>query len=68
LTSLIKIGRIVALIKKVGNVALDIYMVVNGEKSASLAIFDLILAPLALLDIARLSAQPISDEPCLERS
>ncbi|RHZ44851.1 uncharacterized protein CDV56_103313 [Aspergillus thermomutatus] len=55
LTSLVTIGRIVALMGTVGNVALDIYTVVDDDKNAPLAIFNLILAPLALLDIARVS-------------
>ncbi|GIJ91190.1 hypothetical protein Asppvi_010155 [Aspergillus pseudoviridinutans] len=48
LASLVTIGRIVALMGTVSNVALDIYKVVDDEENAPLAVFNLILAPLAL--------------------
>lgn len=52
ISSLATIGRIVALMGNVGNAALDIYTIVDDKDNAPLAIFNLILAPLALVDIA----------------
>ncbi|KAJ5159039.1 uncharacterized protein N7500_008690 [Penicillium coprophilum] len=49
-SSMAAIGRIVALLGEVGNVALDIYTIVDDPKNAPLAIFGLILSPLALTD------------------
>lgn len=51
ISSLATIGRIVALMGEIGNVALDVYTVLDDKDNAPLAIFSLILAPLALSDI-----------------
>ena len=49
------IAAITSLIGAVGNSALDIYTIVDDPNNAPLAIFDLILEPLALADIAKLN-------------
>lgn len=49
------IARIASLIGTLGTVAMDAYDIVNTPENAPLAIFDLILAPLALGDITRVS-------------
>ncbi|CRG90584.1 hypothetical protein PISL3812_07628 [Talaromyces islandicus] len=49
------IARIISLIGVAGDAAMDIYTVVDDPENAPLAIFNLILAPLALGDIAMVS-------------
>ncbi|EHL02905.1 putative Acidic mammalian chitinase [Glarea lozoyensis 74030] len=49
------IGRIVALLGTLGNVAYDSYTIVNDPANAPLAIFGLILAPLGLADVVALA-------------
>jgi hypothetical protein len=49
------IGRIIALAGLAGNTALGIYDVVKDPSNAPLAIFGLILEPLALMDVAKVS-------------
>jgi chitinase len=49
------IGRIVALLGTVGNIAYDSYTIVNDPDNAPLAIFGLILAPLGLTDVVALA-------------
>ncbi|KAH6997387.1 glycoside hydrolase family 18 protein [Ilyonectria destructans] len=49
------IGTIMALLGAAGNSAVDIYTIVDDPKNAPLAIFDLILAPLAIADIATIT-------------
>ncbi|KAJ5364022.1 Peptidoglycan-binding Lysin subgroup [Penicillium cataractarum] len=52
---LANIGRIISLVGATGNAALDIYTIVNDPANAPLAIFSLVLAPLAITDIVALS-------------
>jgi hypothetical protein len=46
------LARIVAVIATAGDVAMDIYTIVDDPGNAPLAIFGLVLAPLGLLDVA----------------
>ncbi|KAL3486230.1 hypothetical protein BJX62DRAFT_246961 [Aspergillus germanicus] len=52
-SSLANIGRIVALLGAAGNVALDVYTIFDDPENAPLAIFSLILTPLALMDVVK---------------
>ncbi|KAL2850300.1 hypothetical protein BJY01DRAFT_261581 [Aspergillus pseudoustus] len=54
-TSLVNVGRIISLLGATGNVVLDIYTILDDEENAPLAIFSLVLTPLALMDIARVN-------------
>ncbi|KAL2813996.1 hypothetical protein BJX63DRAFT_431632 [Aspergillus granulosus] len=54
-TSLVNVGRIISLLGTAGNIALDVYTVLEDPENAPLAIFGLILTPLALMDIAKVS-------------
>ncbi|KAJ5181910.1 hypothetical protein N7449_012057 [Penicillium cf. viridicatum] len=54
-SSMAAIGRIVALLGEVGNVALNIYTIVDDPDNAPLAMFGLILSPLALTDAVAIS-------------
>ena len=49
------IGRIVALLGTLGNVAYDSYTIVKDPANAPLAIFGLILAPLGMADVVALA-------------
>lgn len=49
------IGVILSLIGAAGNAATDIYTIVDDPANAPLAIFDLILSPLALADVAKIA-------------
>ncbi|KAH8892262.1 killer toxin alpha/beta [Thozetella sp. PMI_491] len=56
--SIAELGNIAAIITTlgaVGNVALDIYTIVDDPANAPLAIFDIVLSPLALADAAALA-------------
>lgn len=53
--SLATIGRIVSLLGATGNAALDIYTIMDDKENAPLAIFGLVLAPLALFDAVAIS-------------
>ncbi|KAL9573156.1 hypothetical protein ACKAV7_002841 [Fusarium commune] len=55
IAELTDIGTVMALLGAAGNSAVDIYTVVDDPKNAPLAIFDLILAPLAIADIATIT-------------
>ncbi|KAF5972832.1 killer toxin alpha/beta [Fusarium bulbicola] len=55
IAELTDIGTVMALLGAAGNSAVDIYTVVDDPKNAPLAIFDLILAPLAITDIATIT-------------
>lgn len=55
LTVFAGIGRIIALIGAAGNTALTIHDVVNDPGNAPLAMFGLILEPVALLDFAKVN-------------
>jgi hypothetical protein len=55
IAALATIGRIIALAGVAGNVALGIHDVVENKDNPALAIFGLILEPLALLDVAKVS-------------
>ena len=48
------IASIIAIMGVVGNAALDVYNVIDDPKNAPLAIFSLILEPLALLDLVKI--------------
>jgi hypothetical protein len=52
---LANLGRIISLAGAGGNAALDIYTIVDDPANAPLAIFSLVLAPLALTDLVALS-------------
>ncbi|KAH6603443.1 glycoside hydrolase family 18 [Trichoderma cornu-damae] len=47
------VGAILSMIGAAGNAGLDIYTIVDDPKNAPLAIFDLVLSPLALGDISK---------------
>jgi hypothetical protein len=49
------VGVILGLLGAAGNAATDIYTIVDDPNNAPLAIFDLILSPLALADVATIS-------------
>ena len=49
------ISRILAMIGAVGNIALDIYSVVDSKGNDPLSILNLVLAPAAIFDVARIS-------------
>ncbi|KAL2860831.1 uncharacterized protein BJX67DRAFT_386278 [Aspergillus lucknowensis] len=53
-SSLANIGRIVALLGAAGNVALDVYTILDDPENAPLAIFSLILTPLSLMDVVKI--------------
>ncbi|KAL6230234.1 hypothetical protein BDW75DRAFT_234560 [Aspergillus navahoensis] len=53
ISSLANIGRIVSLLGAAGNVALDVYTILDDPENAPLAIFSLILTPLALMDVVK---------------
>ncbi|KAL2831314.1 hypothetical protein BJY01DRAFT_240141 [Aspergillus pseudoustus] len=53
ISSLASIGRIVALLGAAGNVVVDVYTILDDPENAPLAIFSLILTPLALLDTVK---------------
>ncbi|KAI9162741.1 putative glycoside hydrolase family 18 protein [Paramyrothecium foliicola] len=55
IAALANIGRIIALAGLAGNVALGIHDVVDNPDNAALAIFGLVLEPLAIFDIAKMS-------------
>lgn len=55
IAELANIGRIIALIGEAANVADDVATIVKDDKNAPLAIFGVILAPLALTDLVALS-------------
>jgi hypothetical protein len=52
---LANLGRIISLAGAGGNAALDIYTIVDDPANEPLAIFSLVLAPLALTDLVALS-------------
>ncbi|KAL4820368.1 hypothetical protein BDW67DRAFT_172610 [Aspergillus spinulosporus] len=52
-SSLTSIGRIVSLPGATGNVVLDVYTILDDPENAPLAIFSLVLTPLALLDVVK---------------
>ncbi|KAL5041795.1 hypothetical protein BDW71DRAFT_211826 [Aspergillus fruticulosus] len=54
-TSLATIGRVISLLGAVGNPAFDVYTIVDDPENAPLAIFSLVLAPLALSDAVAIS-------------
>ncbi|KAL4905791.1 hypothetical protein BDW74DRAFT_184860 [Aspergillus multicolor] len=54
-TSLATIGRVISLLGAVGNTAFDVYTIVDDPENAPLAIFGLVLAPLALSDAVAIS-------------
>ncbi|KAL3452701.1 hypothetical protein BJX65DRAFT_302610 [Aspergillus insuetus] len=53
LSSLASIGHIVTLLGATGNVVLDVYTIFDDPDNAPLAIFSLVLNPLALLDAVK---------------
>ncbi len=55
IASLAAIGRIIALVGVAGNLALDIYSVVDSKGNDPMAIFALVLSPLAVFDVVRIS-------------
>jgi hypothetical protein len=55
ISSLATIGRIIALLGAAGNAAMDIATIVTDKDNAPLAIFSLILAPLALTDVVAIA-------------
>ncbi|RDW76305.1 Peptidoglycan-binding Lysin subgroup [Aspergillus mulundensis] len=54
-SSLATIGRVISLLGAVGNAAFDVYTIVDDPENAPLAIFSLVLAPLALSDVVAIS-------------
>lgn len=55
IAALANIGRIISLAGAVGNAALEIFSIVDNKDNLPLAIMSIILAPLALLDIASIA-------------
>ncbi|EPS35643.1 hypothetical protein H072_10908 [Dactylellina haptotyla CBS 200.50] len=55
IAALADIASVITILGALGNVALDIYTVVDDPHNAPLAIFSLVLAPLALTDLAAIS-------------
>ncbi|KAH7310815.1 hypothetical protein B0I35DRAFT_358159 [Stachybotrys elegans] len=55
IATLANIGRIIAMVGIAGNVALGIHDVVDNKDNPALAIFGLVLEPLAILDVAKMS-------------
>ncbi|POR35152.1 Killer toxin alpha/beta [Tolypocladium paradoxum] len=54
LTQLADVSSILAILGAVGNAALDVYTIVDDPNNAPLAIFNLVLEPLALTDLAKI--------------
>lgn len=55
IAELADMGAILSMLGAVGNAGMDIYTIVDDPHNAPLAIFDLILEPLALRDIAKIN-------------
>ncbi|KAH8800173.1 glycoside hydrolase family 18 protein [Xylogone sp. PMI_703] len=55
IAELADIGTIISLLGAAGNAAQDIYTIVDDPNNAPLAIFDLVLTPLALADLSAIS-------------
>ncbi|KAK4087609.1 hypothetical protein Purlil1_7940 [Purpureocillium lilacinum] len=55
LTELADLAIILTILGAVGNAALDVYTIVDDPDNAPLAIFSLVLEPLALADLAKIS-------------
>ncbi|KAK0724372.1 hypothetical protein B0H67DRAFT_606956 [Lasiosphaeris hirsuta] len=53
-SALASIGRVIAILGTAGQVALDIYSVVDSKGNDPLDIFGLVLAPLAVFDVVRI--------------
>lgn len=54
-TEMADVSAILLTVGAVGNAAMDIYTIVDDPENAPLAIFDLVMAPLALLDVVGLA-------------
>jgi hypothetical protein len=55
IAELADVGAILSMLGAVGNAGMDIYTIVDDPHNAPLAIFDLILTPLAIGDIAKIN-------------
>ncbi|KAK5995001.1 hypothetical protein PT974_03391 [Cladobotryum mycophilum] len=55
IAGLAELGIVLGVLGAAGDATLDIYTIVDDPENAPMAIFDLVLAPLALLDIAKIA-------------